>query len=47
MSTVTVEGSPEVGEALAKVGESTTVLWKTGVTSKEDGGWSTRCLNGS
>ena len=37
----------EVGEALAKVGEAATGLWRTGVTSKKDGGWSTRSAKGS
>ena len=46
-SVVVVEGLSEIGEARAKVGEVATRLWRTGVTSKKDGGWSTRSANGS
>ena len=37
----------EAGEALEKVGKAVTVLWRTGVTSKKDGGWLTRSAKGS
>ena len=36
-----------VGEVLAKVGKAAIELWRTGVTSKKDGGWSTRSAKGS
>ena len=39
--------SPEVGEALAKVGEAATGLWRTRVTSKTNGGWLMRSAKGS
>ena len=37
-----VEGLSEIDEALVKVSEAATRLWRTGVMSKKDGGWSTR-----